>query len=55
MSYERMLEKQSELDGEIAAWRAQVDALLGDAQATDEAEDAQFGADRRGEELPAEL
>lgn len=55
MSYERMLEKESELEGEIAVLRAQVEALLADAQATDEAEDAEFGADRRGDELPAEL
>ena len=55
MSYERMLEKESELAREIAALRAQVDALLEDAQSTDAAEDAEFGADRRGDELPEEL
>ena len=55
MSYERMLAKESELEAEIAALRAQVDALLADAAATDAAEDAQFGVDRRGDELPAEL
>ncbi|HEX5922413.1 MAG TPA: IS1182 family transposase [Baekduia sp.] len=55
MGYERMLEKESELEAEIAALREQVDALLADAQATDEAEDAEFGADRRGDELPEEL
>jgi transposase len=54
MSYERMLDKQAELEAEIAALREQVDAMLADAQATDEAEDAEYG-DRRGDELPAEL
>jgi transposase len=55
MSYERMVKKESELEQEIAALRAQVDAVLADAQATDAAEDARFGADRRGDELPEEL
>ena len=43
MSYERMLESESELEVEIAALRAQVDALLADAQTTDQAEDAEHG------------
>jgi hypothetical protein len=55
MSYERMVDRESELEGEIAALRAQVDAVLADARAVDEAEDAELGADRRGDELPAEL
>lgn len=55
MSYERMIKKEAELDAEIAAIRAQVDTLLADAEATDTAEDEAFGADRRGDELPAEL
>src|SRR4051795_5865110 len=54
MGYERMLERESELEAEIAALRAQVDALLADAAQLDAAEDAEFG-DRRGDELPAEL
>lgn len=54
MSYERMLDTESELEAEIAALREQVDALLADAQATDAAEDAEYG-DRRGDELPQEL
>ena len=48
MSYGRMKEKASQL-------RAEVKALLAQAEATDAAEDATFGADRRGDELPAEL
>src|SRR5215210_6008688 len=55
MSYERMGSKQAQLEAEIAALRAQVDAVLRDAEATDAAEDAEFGVDGRGDELPAEL
>src|SRR4051794_32218446 len=55
MSYERMGTKAAQLEREIAALRAQVDAVLADAQATDQAEDEAFGADRRGDELPDEL
>jgi transposase len=55
MSYERMGNKEAQLEAEIAALRAQVDAVLADAQATDEAEDEAFGPDRRGDELPDEL
>jgi transposase len=55
MSYERMINEEAELDAEIAALRAQVEGLLADAEATDAAEDEAFGADRRGDELPAEF
>ena len=55
MSYDRMVKKETELDVEIAALRAQVNDVLADAAATDAAEDAEFGADRRGDELPEEL
>jgi transposase len=55
MSYERMVKKETQLEAEIAALRAQVDAVLADAEATDTAEDEAFGADRRGDELPDEL
>src|SRR6266853_1284222 len=48
MSYERMKEKER-------AIRAEVRALLAQAEATDAAEDARYGADRRGDELPEEL
>src|SRR6266545_823276 len=41
MSYERMGKKQTEIEAEIAALRAQVDAVLADAQAVDAAEDAE--------------
>src|SRR5439155_2786861 len=55
MSYARMTTKEAELEGEVAALRERVDALLLDAEATDAEQDERFGADRRGDELPAEL
>ena len=48
MSYQRMGEKQRQL-------REEVKDLLAQAEATDAAEDAEYGANRRGDELPAEL
>ena len=48
MSYERMNETEERL-------RKEVEALLAKAAATDEAEDAQYGKGKSGEELPAEL
>jgi transposase len=48
MSNERMQEQQK-------AIRGQVKALLAQAEAADAEEDARYGKDQRGEELPAEL
>ena len=48
MSYGRMKERQRQL-------RAEVRELLAQAESADAAEDAHYGADRRGDELPAEL
>jgi len=48
MSYGRMLEEERRLEGEIGA-------LLDRARETDAAEDARFGKDFRGDELPQEL
>ncbi len=48
MSYGRMRERQRQL-------RAEVRELLAQAEAADAAEDAHYGADRRDDELPAEL
>jgi transposase len=48
MSYARMSERE-------AALKAQVAELLARAQATDEAEDTEYGEDRRGDELPEDL
>src|ERR1700674_3086164 len=48
LSYGRMKERERQL-------RAEVRELLAQAEAMDAAEDAHYGADRRGDELPAEL
>jgi transposase len=48
MSYARLTEKQKILADEVSA-------LLADADAIDDAEDARFGKDKRGDELPPEL
>jgi transposase len=48
MSYDRMTAEEERLQKEI-------DELLRQAQAADEADDEQHGADRRGDELPEEL
>ena len=48
MSYDRMRDKRKQL-------RDEVTQLLAQAEAADAAEDAEYGADRRGDELPAEL
>ena len=48
MSYQRMLEEQARLEKEIGA-------LLAGAVSIDAEEDARYGADVRGDELPVEL
>ena len=48
MSYDRMHEKEQQLQDEVTQ-------LLAQAEAADAADDAAYGADRRGDELPAEL
>lgn len=45
MSYERMLRAEAELAAEVKGW-------LDKADAADAAEDAEHGADRRGDEMP---
>lgn len=55
MSYERMVRAEAQLEAEIAAIRANVRALLEEAEVVDAEEDERFGPDRRGDELPAEL
>ena len=55
MSYGRMVEQERQLQAEIAALRGQIAGLLAEAEQVDAAEDARFGAERRGDELPAEL
>jgi transposase len=48
MSYKRMQDEDAKL-------RAKVDALLQEAAAVDAEEDARYGKDKRGDELPAEV
>lgn len=48
MSYARLTEKQKILAAEVSD-------MLADAQSVDADEDARFGADKRGDELPPEL
>ncbi len=55
MSYQPMTKKEAELEVEIEALRDQARALLAQAEQVDAAEDERYGADRRGDELPAEL
>jgi transposase/IS5 family transposase len=55
MSYERMVGKEQRLEAEIAELRANVEALLAEAERVDAEEDELFGPDRRGDELPEEL
>ncbi len=55
MSYGRLVDKEERIEAEIAALETQAQALLADAQATDEAEDQMFGADGKDTDLPAEL
>jgi transposase len=55
MSYGRLVDKEEQVEAEIAALEAKAAALLADAEATDEAEDATFGVDGKDMDLPAEL
>src|SRR6266542_377825 len=55
MSYERMGKTEARLEAEIATIRANVTALFAEADQVDADEDARYGPDRRGDELPAEL
>ncbi len=48
MSYERMVQREEQ-------YAREVEALLKQAEETDAAEDALYGKDRRGDELPGEL
>src|SRR6266498_857027 len=43
MSYERMVSKEQQLEGELAELRANVDALLSEAERIDAGEDERFG------------
>jgi transposase len=55
MSYQRMGPKAGQLEAGIAELTARMAGLLAEGEAIDAFEDEQHGADRRGDELPAEL
>ncbi len=55
MSYGRLVDKEEWIEAETAALEARVQALLADAEATDDAEDQVFGPDGKDTDLPAEL
>ncbi|WP_330323629.1 transposase [Streptomyces pseudovenezuelae] len=55
MSYGRLVDKEEQIEAETAALEARVQALLADAETTDDAEDQVFGPDGKDIDLPAEL
>lgn len=55
MSYERMVKKEAELDAEVEVLRRNVRRLFEEAERVDAEEDALYGPDRRGDELPERL
>lgn len=55
MSYARLVDKEEQVEAEIAHLEAAARALLTDAEATDTTEDATFGVDGKDTDLPAEL
>jgi hypothetical protein len=55
MSYARLVEREQQVEAEIADLEATAAALLADAAATDAAEDERFGVGGKDADLPAEL
>jgi transposase len=55
MSCGRLVDKEEQIETEIAGLEAKAAALLADAEATDTAEDQAFGIDGKESDLPAEL
>lgn len=55
MSYGRLVDKEERIEAEVAALEAKAAALLAAAEATDEAEDQEFGIDGKDTDLPAAL
>jgi hypothetical protein len=53
MSYGRLVDKEERIEAEIAELEAKIAALLADAEATDTAEDQQYGVDGKDVDLPA--
>jgi transposase len=55
MSYGRLVDKEERIEAEVAEPEARTAALPADAEATDAAEDQQYGVDGKEVDLPAEL
>src|SRR5438445_2733075 len=55
MSYSRLVDREQQVEAEIANLEATAAALLADAAAVDAAEDERFGAGGKDADLPAEL
>lgn len=55
MSYGRLVDKEEQVEAELAEIEAKAAALLADADAIDSAEDAKFGVEGKDTDLPAEL
>jgi transposase len=55
MSHGRLVDREEQVEAEIAHLEAAARALLADAEATDTTEDATFGAHGKDADLPAEL
>jgi transposase len=55
MSHARLVDKEQQVEAEIADLEAKVADLLADAEATDTAEDAKYGPDGKDVDLPGEL
>ncbi|AJC61690.1 hypothetical protein GZL_09167 [Streptomyces sp. 769] len=55
MSYGRLVDKEEQIEAEIAELEAKARGLLADVKATDDAESQVFGVDGNEADLPAEL
>jgi transposase len=55
MSYDRLMAKDTEVAAEVTRLQQLIEQMLGEAEATDTAEDARFGADGHEADLPGEL
>jgi transposase len=55
MSYDRLVAKEAEVAAEVTRLQQLIAQMLGEAEATDTADDARFGADGGEADLPGEL
>jgi transposase/cytochrome c5 len=55
MSYARLVDKEAQVEAELAALEERATQILADAEAVDAAEDERFGPDRTDADLPGEL